>query len=119
MFLKSRVKNTCVSALWPLKGVLVESRFYAYVCHTRSISPLRMTSCRADLSSLGMSWERLGRQILSLFTVSALSGVSLGMSWERLGKQILSLFVVSAPSGCRVACFGGRGLASRFCHYLR
>ena len=42
--------------------------------------------------SLGMSWERLGKQILSLFTVSALSVVSLGMSWERLGKQILSLF---------------------------
>ena len=38
-------------------------------------------------------------QILSLFHVGALSGVSLDMSWEELGKQILSLFHVGALSG--------------------
>ena len=38
-------------------------------------------------------------QILSLFHVGALSGVSLDMSWEELGKQILSLFYGFALSG--------------------
>jgi hypothetical protein len=32
-----------------------------------------------------MYWEELGKQILSLFHVGALSGVSLDMSWEELG----------------------------------
>ena len=36
-FLKSRVKNTCVLALWPLKGTLVESRFDAYLRYSRSL----------------------------------------------------------------------------------
>ena len=44
--------------------------------------------------SLDMSWEELGKQILSLFHVDPLSGVSLDMSWEELGKQILPLFHV-------------------------
>ncbi len=47
---------------------------------------------------LGMSWERLDKQILSLFAAIPLSGVSLGMSWERPDKQILSLFAVIPPS---------------------
>ena len=49
--------------------------------------------------SSDISWERLGKQILSLFHVDPLFGVSLDISWETLGKQILSLFHVDPLSG--------------------
>ena len=48
----------------------------------------------------------LGKQILSLFTVTALLGAYLGRSMAGLGKQILSLFTVSALLGAAFGCFG-------------
>ncbi len=42
VFLKRRLKNTCVLALWPLKGVLSYGRFYAYVRYSRLLCPLRL-----------------------------------------------------------------------------
>ena len=46
-----------------------------------------------------MIWEGLGKQILTLFTVGALSGASFDLSSDCLGKQILTLFTVGPLSG--------------------
>ena len=46
-----------------------------------------------------MIWEGLGEQILTLFTVGALSGASFDVSSDCLGKEILTLFAVGPLSG--------------------
>ena len=63
---------------------------------------------------LWMIWEGLGKQILTLFTVGALSGASFDLSSDCLGKQILTLFAVGALSGAYRLIV----LAKRFKHFL-
>ena len=46
-----------------------------------------------------MIWEGLGKQILTLFAVGALSGASFDLSSDCLGKEILTLFAVGPLSG--------------------
>ena len=56
----------------------------------------------------------LVKEILSLFTLGALSGDSFDLSYDCLVKEILTLFVVGAFSGaCRLIV-----LANLFKHFL-
>ena len=59
---------------------------------------------RCLVVSLDYTWDCHGEQILTLFTVGALSWCVfefyLGWIWEGLGKQILTVFTVGALFGC-------------------
>jgi len=118
VFLKRRLKNTCVLALWPLSRCPWESRFRRYLRHSRPLWLSLGKAWRVDLDAIYVIpalFGHLGKGLESRFRRylrhSRLLWVSLGKTW-RVGFD--AIYVIPALFG-----YLWEGWDSRFRRYLR